>query len=314
METLRFLMVTTFYPPYHIGGDAVHVQYLTQELIRQGHEVHVIFSKDAYRLKLAEPRGSKHAAETLEVIHPIETPGGLLSPARAYLVGFSNYIQKTFAELVSEVRPDVVHLHNISLLGHSLMRRVNRYLNLYSAHDYWLVCPRNNLMKFGRNVCESKLCAPCLATARRPPQLWRLSKALSRGVSDLDAIISPSIFLAERLRNELDVRTLIEHIPNFVPRPSDDLEDSVFDDDFFLYVGVLEAHKGVEGLVRLFLNKERPLVVAGGGSLENPLNRLVQRHGSEDRIRIVGRVSNRQLLGLYRNAEALITPSVWPEI
>ena len=43
METLRFLMVSTFYPPYHLGGDAVHVQYLAEALAERGHEVPVQF-------------------------------------------------------------------------------------------------------------------------------------------------------------------------------------------------------------------------------------------------------------------------------
>ena len=51
METLRFLFTTSFYPPYSIGGDATHVKYLAEELAREGHEVHVVHSIDAYRAK-----------------------------------------------------------------------------------------------------------------------------------------------------------------------------------------------------------------------------------------------------------------------
>jgi hypothetical protein len=32
METLTFLFTSTFYPPYHIGGDAIYVKYLAEEL------------------------------------------------------------------------------------------------------------------------------------------------------------------------------------------------------------------------------------------------------------------------------------------
>ena len=44
METMKILMVSTFYPPYHLGGDAVHVKYLADELTKAGHEVHIIHS------------------------------------------------------------------------------------------------------------------------------------------------------------------------------------------------------------------------------------------------------------------------------
>ena len=54
METAKILMVSTFYPPYHLGGDAIHVKYLADELSKAGHEVHVIHSLDAYNLKKNE--------------------------------------------------------------------------------------------------------------------------------------------------------------------------------------------------------------------------------------------------------------------
>jgi glycosyltransferase involved in cell wall biosynthesis len=44
-------MTTTFYPPYHIGGDAVHVRILAEELVKKGHEVHIIHLLDSYYLK-----------------------------------------------------------------------------------------------------------------------------------------------------------------------------------------------------------------------------------------------------------------------
>ena len=33
---MRFCMVTTFYPPYHLGGDAVYVQALARAVRRAG--------------------------------------------------------------------------------------------------------------------------------------------------------------------------------------------------------------------------------------------------------------------------------------
>jgi hypothetical protein len=30
-EALKFLMGSTFHPPYHIGGDATHVKYIAEE-------------------------------------------------------------------------------------------------------------------------------------------------------------------------------------------------------------------------------------------------------------------------------------------
>lgn len=35
---MRFCMVTTFYPPFHFGGDALYVQALSRELVARGTE------------------------------------------------------------------------------------------------------------------------------------------------------------------------------------------------------------------------------------------------------------------------------------
>jgi len=45
---MRYCMVTTFYPPYHFGGDAVLIQPLSNELAKRGHHVEVVHCKDAF--------------------------------------------------------------------------------------------------------------------------------------------------------------------------------------------------------------------------------------------------------------------------
>src|SRR5436309_15695588 len=51
MQTSRILLTTTYYPPDHVGGDAVHVMYLADQLLKEGHEVHVVCARDLATLK-----------------------------------------------------------------------------------------------------------------------------------------------------------------------------------------------------------------------------------------------------------------------
>ena len=54
--SLRFCMLSTFYPPYSYGGDGITLQRLARALVRAGHEVTVIHDADAYTsLGYAEP-------------------------------------------------------------------------------------------------------------------------------------------------------------------------------------------------------------------------------------------------------------------
>ena len=52
---LRFLHVTTFYPPFHFGGDAMGIERLVAALARRGHEVEVIHDADAWRILAKRP-------------------------------------------------------------------------------------------------------------------------------------------------------------------------------------------------------------------------------------------------------------------
>src|SRR5262245_14429380 len=51
LRPLNFCMITTFYPPYHFGGDGVFVYRLAEALAARGHRVDVLHSLDAYRLR-----------------------------------------------------------------------------------------------------------------------------------------------------------------------------------------------------------------------------------------------------------------------
>ena len=48
MSALRFLMLTTFYPPYNFGGDGIGIQRLSRGLVKRGHHVTVVHDADAY--------------------------------------------------------------------------------------------------------------------------------------------------------------------------------------------------------------------------------------------------------------------------
>ena len=47
---LNFLHLTTFYPPYGFGGDAISVRRLCHALADEGHEVDVVHCVDSYHL------------------------------------------------------------------------------------------------------------------------------------------------------------------------------------------------------------------------------------------------------------------------
>ena len=307
MESFRFLFATSFYPPYHLGGDAVHVQYLARALAARGHEVHVEFSPAAYRLKRKEEPRPARDEEGIQV-HAIPSRFGRAQPIAAYLLGRSRGVARFHDRLLRETRPDVVHLHNISLLGSGVLNRPRDGVMAYTAHDYWARCPRSDLLKYGTRMCQTPSCVSCCLASRRPPQLWRYGKRW-RGLPGLDFAIAPSRFMARAIASSL--RCPVVHIPNFAPDPN---PGGVLwePEDYYLYVGVLEPHKGLLELAAAATLPGGPRVkVVGRGSLEGRL-RSLQRRGLA-RIEVEGWVSSERLSHLYRHARALVIPSTWAE-
>ncbi len=311
METLKFLMTTTFYPPYHIGGDAVHVKYLAEELAKRGHEVHILHSLDAYAIKRHKSKKKEQQYENI-YIHMLKSPVGKLTPISTYLLGNSSYTYRRYKEILKKISPDIVHHHNVSLLGFSLLKKMNDYLNIYTAHDYWLICPRNDLLKNGEEPCINKTCFRCNIFSRRIHQLWRRSSKFRETIKEIDSIIAPSKHMEKKLEKEVDVK--ITYIPNFVPKPPNIFKKSNYD-NYFLYVGVLEIHKGIKILLEAFKDKnvDVKLVIIGGGRLESYIENFIVKNGLGDIILYLKWVDDETLWSMYADALALVIPSIWEE-
>lgn len=311
---MKILFSTAFYPPYHLGGDATHVKYLAEELAKAGHEIHVIHSLDAYRVKRGKSRFQEDPENSNIHVHRISSTPYQKDPYFAYFFGASPKVQKTFEEIIKKEKPDVVHHHNISLLGYSILEKKGSYLSLYTAHDYWLICQTSNLMKDNGTTCDGKHCFSCAVSRKRLPQMWRQTKYFKKATSNIDLLISPSDYLRKRLLQDLAINSVT--VPNFAPLPPSNISKLEFE-KYFLFVGMLEKHKGILQLLKVFSAHRREidahLVISGGGSLAKEVKSYIETHALGDKISFLGFVNNQKLYALYSGATALIIPSIWPE-
>lgn len=319
METKTFLMTSSYYPPHHIGGDATHVKYLSEELVKLGHEVHVMFSLDAYRYKKPDFKGSLKETEEVNgvFLHPLQSPLGKADLYLTYILGRSAYVKKTFERLLGKFKPDIVHHHNIFFLGYDILKKQGSYTNLYTAHDYWLICQRFDLMKYGKRECKQKNCLSCTLISKRLPQTWRDKEGFRKAIGDINVIIAPSNFMKEKLSGWLPVKPNIVHIPYFVPPPPKDIKNSGYS-NYFLYAGVLENHKGICNLLKVFKEHSKEidakLVILGRGSLKEKIEDYIAKNKLGDKVIVFGWVSDlMHLRPLYNDALALVVPSIWPE-
>ncbi len=303
---MRFCMVTTFYPPYNFGGDGIFVRNLSHQLALRGHEVHVIHCRDSYRALAGGEPIEPYADLPNVTVHGMESSAGSFSPLATQQTGHPLFKTRKIREILDQ-QFDVIHYHNISLVGGPKILEFGRALKLYTFHEYWLVCPTHLLFRFNRAPCAKRHCNLCTLAHGRLPQWWRATGVLDAAVGHVDTFLSPSRFGLETHRRFGLARPIL-HMPSFVPEASAPAPAALPDRPYFLYAGRLEHAKGPQTLVDFFRQwTGGRLVVAGAGSQERHLRRLAE---GSNRIEFLGHISAEKLAALYRGAIALIVPSL----
>jgi len=315
---LRFAMVTTFYPPNHFGGDAIFIRRLSHALARRGHHVEVIHDVDAFDLLHPGDDPAPLEEPTGVVTHPLRSPNrqlGALSCLLTQQLGRPVVHGSRIRSLLERGDFDVIHFHNLSLVGGPKALGYGDAIKLYMAHEHWLVCPMHVLWRHGRELCDGRECFRCSLHYRRPPQLWRHTGLLEREIRQLDAILSPSAFSAAKHR-EFGFPRELEVMPYFLPDPdSDDIESSGADPreaawprPYFLFVGRLEQIKGLQDVIPHF-GPDAPadLLVVGAGDFESELRTL---SSGFPRVHFLGRRPPEEIRPLYRDAIATLVPSL----
>jgi len=316
METLRFLMVSTHFPPYSMGGDANLVGYLAEELVRRGHDVHVAYDPSVYRiLRGALPQGQDEIVIRDVTIHEFVPFAARPNLLLTLTFGMDSHAKNWLESITNRSRFDVVHWHNTKgFIGTPLA--VSGSQSLYTAHDYYSVCPRSNLLRPGELICKNpEFCQFCLVRWKKPPQLWRVDGRRVLRLPEGFKVLCPSEYIANRLRADgIQAHYVLR---NFVPDPGGSTSSIAARDDTIVFVGILERRKGAQTLLQAFIESKNDqhfkLVIVGEGPLKDSLRERVQSSGIQDRISVLGFLSDSDLAAVFRQASLMVVPSEWPD-
>jgi glycosyltransferase involved in cell wall biosynthesis len=181
------------------------------------------------------------------------------------------------------------------------------------AHEHWLVCPMHVLWRMGRERCDEQRCLPCTLAHKRPPQLWRWTDYLEQQAHHVDSFIAMSEFSRQK-HAEFGFTREMDVLPYFLPDLEAESpvavagEPPVHDRPFFLFVGRLERIKGLDEVIRAFPRVTgADLLIAGDGDYAATLRALA---AGNPHIHFLGRVDSGRLSRYYRQALALVVPSV----
>src|SRR5215471_2774425 len=190
---MKFCMVTTFFGAHSFGGDAAYVDRLSRALLRHGHQVEVIHSVDAFEAVRAGHPLRKYEPPPGLKIHSLTQPLGIAGLLWIHQTGRSGPLGPAIERILQNGRFDVIHFHNISLLGLDVIELgPSGPVRMMTAHEHWLVCPLSSLWKNSSEPCVQPSCFSCTLRAARPPQLWRASSFRDRMLNKLDVLLAPS--------------------------------------------------------------------------------------------------------------------------
>lgn len=306
-------MVTTFYPPYHFGGDATYVRALSRSLVAQGHEVEVIHCENAYFLHGSPPNNTVSALDENITVHRLNSRFGMLSPLISQQTGHPGIKTHELKKLLNRDF-DVVNFHNISLMGGpAVLQYSSAPVTLYTLHEHWLICPTHIFWKNKSRACDTPQCFRCCLRSGIPPQFWRYTALIQKSLQHVDRLISPSGYTAKR-HQDAGIDAPIDILPLFSsldPGNENLPASSRQTRPRFLFVGRITESKGIVNLLKLFSElPEYDLQVVGKGDLLENLQKTYLRHAN---IQFLNELSQEKLVSLYQQATALIFPSLAPE-
>jgi glycosyltransferase involved in cell wall biosynthesis len=235
---------------------------------------------------------------------------------------YSSDSKQAIARLISNWRPDIVHLHNLfPLLSVSVLDQLRKLdvPTVMTVHDYHLGCPGRDLFVHGE-ICERCHNGRYYCAVSRRCVNDRIGESLLHALicymsdlSDLflkqvDVFITASGFVLEKLVSWGVPSGRIRVIPHFTDLKGDPAIDEE-SDGRIAYVGRLAEGKGVRTLVRAAsLVPQARFAIIGDGPLWGPLRQLIEDQGVTN-IELLGRMPAGQVRSLIRRAMFVVAPS-----
>jgi glycogen synthase len=298
---MRVLVISWEYPPIIEGGLARHVRKLSEHLVSEGVEVHVL-TRGGGRLPATEDR---HGV----IVHRLEEP-----PFPKDIKAFVRWVQtmnedmrEAGDELVGELTFDLVHSHDWLVAGAAerIARAAGRpwvvtvHATEYGRHQGWV-----------QNYPQSHIHSAERQMVRRADRVITCSRYMRSHVSSVFGVSPRKIAAMQNGIDPHDLEPVADNLDELRLRYAKPGERLV------LLVGRLVYEKGfhlaLDALAPVIRNLgDVRFVVAGTGTAEAELRRQAWRLGLSRKGVFLGWVGDDMLHSLYRVADLCIVPSIY---
>jgi len=310
---MKILILSAAYFPI-ISGGVRHVQSLSQELAKRGHQVDVCTIGQRDSPKYHEEEGLKiYAFEGFFQKVPLVFKDPALKfhpPAQDPL------ITKELRRVIEEEKPDILHAHGWIVYSVLPLKKELKIPMVVTLHDYGFICPTRILMN--KNVvCDKYVSSSCIVCGK---SLYGFIKSLAayygvkRNKSKLESVdkfIAVSSFVKEAHSKALRLSDEdIAMIPNFYAAEADAEEEKAVNlpEDFILFVGFITPFKGVNVLIEAYqkLDTETKLVLIGAKDPD-------YHYKSTENILVIENAPHSVVMQAMSTCKFAVFPSIWPD-
>lgn len=315
---MRILLVNTRH--FRSGGDSVFTLNLAELLRNHSHDVAFFAMEDSSNISdpnedlFVPPIDFRYLNQKKSLGSAFKVLGRVIYYREA---------RTRFSNLLDRVQPDIVHLQSIH--GHispSIIfeARKRKLPIVWTLHDYKLICPNTLFI----NDATGTVCEACGRNAYYQPVLRRCKKGsllassmaaleayahqLMQVRKQVDAFITPSQFLWNKLIDRGFNPLTVHHVPHFVPHMPEISEDQKHSPGYVLFLGRLEAIKGISVLIEASRLVPDISVIVAGPLNQEASGRLLNQF-SKNAV-YVGMKSGDELASLLRGASAVVLPSI----
>jgi glycogen(starch) synthase len=298
---MRVLLISWEYPPVIEGGLGRHVRKLSEHLVSEGVEVHVL-TRGGGRLPVEEER---HGVVVHRVREP-EFPKDI--DAFVHWVDRMNAdMRELGAELCARYEFDVIHSHDWLVAGAAEMvaRRYERpwlttvHATEFGRHQGWV-----------HKHPQSHIHAVERAMVRRADRVITCSEYMRSHVSSVFGVSPARVTTIPNAIDPADLQPVVDDLAALRSRFAAPSERLV------LLVGRLVHEKGfhlaLDALAPVIKRlRDVRFVIAGSGTTETELKRQARRLGLMRHGTFLGWVGDDMLHSLYRVADLCIVPSIY---
>jgi glycosyltransferase involved in cell wall biosynthesis len=316
---MRVLMVNNYM--YKRGGSEAYMFALSDLLRSRGNEVLYFGMGSALNLPTAQDR---YFVPNIVMRNSNRIIGLRGAISRLQRVIYYRHAKRSIARLIQDVRPDIVHLHNIAhYLSPSVLVAVKDagLPAVQTLHDFKIACPAWLFLSKGR-LCERckghryyhALRRRCLKDSFAASAVVALEayvhNALGLYLKYVDRFIVPSRFQLRKMVEHGIPEEKLTQIPHFSGIGEDTGSAVSGLGGYVLYAGRLSQEKGLRVLLdAMRIAPELRLEIAGEGPLRDEIERVLETSGISN-VKCLGHLEGAALRDAYLNAACVVVPSL----